>query len=519
MTKINQPAPQVLRPGNLTTEAAKPAAPQQQAPTAARGRTAQADGFQAAQAAPVQLNPENAPIKEILPQPATETGNIISNTALEKAVKDAFALQFNGKSPPSPDELHRWRERARELAAEHGGTHLMERIFSELNKQVSNGSRIPGSSDAPTNSVTDAQAEKAVKDAFALQFNGKSPPSPDELKQWMARAHDLAKQHGPTNLMERLFTELNRQVSNGSRVPGPAQTSTNSVTQEQAEKAVKDAFALQFNGKSPPSPDELHRWTIRAQELAKQHGSTNLMERIFSELNKQVNNGSRIPGSSDAPTNSVTQEQAEKAVKDAFALQFNGKSPPTTDELHRWSIRAQELAKQFGSTNLMERLFSELNKQVNNGSRIPGPTVNPGDKVTDAQAEKAVRDAFAQQFNGKREPTPEELKQWIAKAKELADKAGTTENLMERVFTQLNSAVAAGSTLPTGEVNHSAPVTDEVAQKAVKDAFMAMLRRPPTENELKEWTKVAKDLATKSGTTQHLMERIFTMLTKAAYGG
>ncbi|MBN1210307.1 MAG: hypothetical protein JXB05_35975, partial [Myxococcaceae bacterium] len=169
--------------------------------------------------------------------------------------------------------------------------------------------------------------------------------------------------------------------------------------------------------------------------------------------------------------------------------------------------------------HLTERLFSELNKQVSSGSRIPGATVNPTDKVTDAQAEKAVRDAFAQQFNGTRQPTAEELKQWTAKAKELAERAGTTEFLAERVFTQLNSAVQGGSTLPGPAVDPSATVTTEQAEKAVKDAFMTLQRRAPTENELKEWTKVAKDLATQAKSTEHLAERVFSLLAKAAYGG
>ncbi|MBN1206903.1 MAG: hypothetical protein JXB05_18610, partial [Myxococcaceae bacterium] len=123
---------------------AKPLAQSQAAPTAARGRAAQADGFTAARAAPMQLNPEAAPVKEVLPLPPAETGPGVSDAVLEKAVNDAFAQQFNGRSPPSADEMHRWKWKARELIEQHGTEHLTERLFSELNKQVSSGSRIPG---------------------------------------------------------------------------------------------------------------------------------------------------------------------------------------------------------------------------------------------------------------------------------------------------------------------------------------------------------------------------------------
>ncbi|WP_225413288.1 hypothetical protein [Stigmatella hybrida] len=49
---------------------------------------------------------------------------------------------------------------------------------------------------------------------------------------------------------------------------------------------MKDAFKQQFNGKREPTANELAAWSARGKELASQHGSEFLAERLFSELNK-----------------------------------------------------------------------------------------------------------------------------------------------------------------------------------------------------------------------------------------
>ncbi len=133
-----------------------------------------------------------------------------------------------------------------------------------------------------------------------------------------------------------------------------------------------------------------------------------------------------LPGGKPATGNSVTQQQAEAAVRDAFKQQFNGRREPTAGELADWSTRAKELASQHGAEYLAERVFSELNNSVSNGKGTR-PTGGPVNTTTPAQhiLEAAVKDAFKQQFNGKREPTAGELADWSARGKELASKHGS----------------------------------------------------------------------------------------------
>ncbi|WP_198143054.1 hypothetical protein [Stigmatella aurantiaca] len=311
------------------------------------------------------LNPEfRAAVAEVLPGGEPSTGNTVTQQQAEAAVRDAFKQQFNGQREPNADQLAAWTARAKEVAEKNGSEFLSERLFSELNASVSKGSTYPTGDKVSTNTPAQHILEAAVKDAFKQQFNGQREPNADQLAAWTARAKEVAEKNGSEFLSERLFSELNASVSKGSTYPTGDKVSTNTPAQHILEAAVKDAFKQQFNGQREPNADQLAAWTARAKEVAEKNGSEFLSERLFSELNASVSKGSTYPTGDKVSTNTPAQHILEAAVKDAFKQQFNGKREPTANELAKWSARAKDMAAQFGSEFLAERIFSELNKAV-----------------------------------------------------------------------------------------------------------------------------------------------------------
>ncbi|MDC0714730.1 hypothetical protein POL68_40145 [Stigmatella sp. ncwal1] len=382
---------------------------------------------------------------------------------------------------------------------------------------------LPGGTPSTGNSVTQQQAEAAVRDAFKQQFNGRREPTAGELADWSARGKELAAQNGSEFLAERIFSELNNSVSSGKGTrPTGGPVNTNTPAQHILEAAVKDAFKQQFNGRREPTAGELADWSARGKELAATNGSEFLAERIFSELNNSVSSGKGTrPTGGPVNTNTPAQHILEAAVKDAFKQQFNGKREPTAGELADWSARGKELAATNGSEFLAERIFSELNNSVSSGKGTR-PTGGPVNTNTPAQhiLEAAVKDAFKQQFNGRREPTAGELADWSARGKELAATNGS-EFLAERIFSELNNSVSSGKgTRPTGgPVNTNTPA-QHILEAAVKDAFKQQFngRREPTAGELADWSARGKELAATNG-SEFLAERIFSELNNSVSSG
>ncbi|WP_187323599.1 hypothetical protein [Stigmatella aurantiaca] len=378
---------------------------------------------------------------------------------------------------------------------------------------------LPGGEPSTGNTVTQQQAEAAVRDAFKQQFNGQREPNADQLAAWTARAKEVAEKNGSEFLSERLFSELNASVSKGSTYPTGDKVSTNTPAQHILEAAVKDAFKQQFNGQREPNADQLAAWTARAKEVAEKNGSEFLSERLFSELNASVSKGSTYPTGDKVSTNTPAQHILEAAVKDAFKQQFNGQREPNADQLAAWTARAKEVAEKNGSEFLSERLFSELNASVSKGSTYP-----TGDKVstnTPAQhiLEAAVKDAFKQQFNGQREPNADQLAAWTARAKEVAEKNGS-EFLSERLFSELNASVSKGSTYPTGDKVSTNTPAQHILEAAVKDAFKQQFngQREPNADQLAAWTARAKEVAEKNG-SEFLSERLFSELNASVSKG
>ena len=230
MTKIQQPpAPAVFNTGRAevakpVTTAKQTAAPQQQTRTAAPQ-----DGFQAAKAAPMVLNPapqafaaqaqaQVGPAGDVLPTGTVDNNTPVTDQELDKAIDDAFKQQYNGTKTPTDELRNQWRTEAQKMVKDAGGSKefLAEKIFTALNKAVSSGN---GPSPLPaTNNTQEAsqqELEAAVKAAFAQQFNGKREPNANELAAWSNKAKDIIKAAGGNKefLAEKLFTEINKVVS------------------------------------------------------------------------------------------------------------------------------------------------------------------------------------------------------------------------------------------------------------------------------------------------------------------
>jgi hypothetical protein len=132
-------------------------------------------------------------------------------------------------------------------------------------------------------------------------------------------------------------------------------------------------------------------------------------------------------------------------VLDAFKQQYNGKNVPNDELLNQWIDKGLEIFNKDGTTQFLgEKIFSELNKAASAGRTSPLPTTDPKQAPTDDQLKAAVEAAFKQQFNGTHPPSPNELKAWMAEAKKIFEKDGTTQFLQEKVFTALNKAASQG---------------------------------------------------------------------------
>jgi hypothetical protein len=160
-----------------------------------------------------------------------------------------------------------------------------------------------------------------------------------------------------------------------------------------------------------------------------------------------------------------------------------------------------------------------MNKAQAAGRTSPLPEQDFKAPVTEQQLRDAVTQAFAQQYGRGKEPTAAFMEQWMAEAKRIAEKDGTTQFLMEKVFSAMNKAQAAGRTSPLPEQDFKAPVTEQQLREAVEFAFKQQFNAKPTDNELRAWMAEAKKIAERDGTTQYLGEKVFSELNKAASRG
>jgi len=525
MSRITQPPSTIVTTTGRNTEVTAKTAPQQQAAAQPQARAAAQDGFVAAQApARMVLNPEmqaRAAAPEVLPEGKQDSSTPLTDQQLNAAVDYAFNLQFNGKHPPSADERSKWVWRAREIAQKDGPDLLKEKLFSELNKSAKAGGTTPGAGTDHKAPVTDKQLNDAVDAAFKQQYNGTRTPSPELREQWKAEAKKIAEKDGTTEfLAEKVFSALNKAVSAGRTSPLSETDAKAPVTDQQLNDAVDAAFKQQYNGTRTPSPELRDQWKAEAKKIAEKDGSTEfLAEKVFAALNKAVSAGRTSPLPETDAKAPVTDQQLNDAVDAAFKQQYNGTRTPSPELRDQWKAEAKKIAEKDGSTEfLAEKVFSALNKAVSAGRTSPLPETDVKTPVTDQQLNDAVDYAFKQQYNGTRTPTPELRDQWKARAKELADKAGSTEFLKEKLFTELNRAVSAGQTSPIGTQDTKAPVTDKQLEDAVNAAFKQQFNgtHPPTQREMDAWKAEAKKIAENDGTTEFLAEKVFTALNKAS---
>ncbi|HVG62843.1 MAG TPA: hypothetical protein VNA24_30025 [Hyalangium sp.] len=219
-SRINQPpVPQLPNTGRLTKAEAKVTTAPRQAAAQPQTRAAAKDGFAAAAATPMVLNPElqRATVREVLPQATQDPKQAPTRDQVKEMVLTAFRQQFNGTRTPTDELLNQWIDKGLEIFNKDGTAQfLTEKLFSELNKAVSAGRTSPLPTEDFKSPVTDDQLRAAVEWAFKQQFNGTHPPSPNEMKAWMAEAKKIAEKDGTTQfLQEKVFSALNKAASQG----------------------------------------------------------------------------------------------------------------------------------------------------------------------------------------------------------------------------------------------------------------------------------------------------------------
>ena len=296
-SRINQPpVPQLPNTGRLTKAEAKVTTAPRQAAAQPQTRAAAKDGFAAAAATPMVLNPElqRATVREVLPQATQDPKQAPTRDQVKEMVLTAFRQQFNGTRTPTDELLNQWIDKGLEIFNKDGTTQfLTEKLFSELNKAVSAGRTSPVPTQDFKQAPTRDQVKEMVLTAFKQQYNGTRTPTDELLNQWIDKGLEIFNKDGTAQfLTEKLFSELNKAVSAGRTSPLPTEDFKSPVTDDQLRAAVEWAFKQQFNGTHPPSPNEMKAWMAEAKKIAEKDGTTQfLQEKVFSALNKAASQG------------------------------------------------------------------------------------------------------------------------------------------------------------------------------------------------------------------------------------